>query len=79
MGIEKCLIVGEVGKENCDCSICDGLLDDAVLIKGCEHYFCKECIEKEIVEAVNRGPTTRAVTEKRVECPVCKDTVFRRW
>ena len=57
--------------------MCDGLLDNPVLIKGCEHYFCKECIDKEIAEAVSGGPD--AVTEKNVECPDCKDAVFRRW
>ncbi|CAG5112520.1 Oidioi.mRNA.OKI2018_I69.chr2.g6728.t1.cds [Oikopleura dioica] len=31
-------------RENCLCSICGDILDDAVELKSCQHYFCHSCI-----------------------------------
>ncbi|CBY20815.1 unnamed protein product [Oikopleura dioica] len=31
-------------RENCLCPICGDILDDAVELKSCQHYFCYSCI-----------------------------------
>jgi len=63
MGIDKELIVSEVGKENCDCNICSQLVEDPIILK-CEHFYCKQCIVEKNKEAEN--------LEKKVECPECQ-------
>ena len=82
MGINKNLIVGEIGKESCDCSICSNLLDDAVMLK-CEHYFCRICITEmmEDDEAEGRHVIIYGGDEENpvfdgLECPDCDGTVL---
>ena len=45
MGIEMYLITGEYGRRHCACSICKELVENPVMIKRCEHVFCKTCLE----------------------------------
>jgi len=58
------LVVGELGKENCSCSICTNLLEDANVLK-CEHSFCKKCLDKLIY-------TPEKNLKKKVKCPFCR-------
>ena len=44
MGIDTDLIVGNYGREDFICGICHDLLEDPIILKKCEHSFCRVCI-----------------------------------
>lgn len=41
------------------CSICQDLVNEPMVIKHCLHFFCKNCIDKNVLNF-------------RKECPLCK-------
>ena len=59
MGIDMDLISGKKGRTNFTCSICTDLIEDPVLIRYCQHRYCKTCI----------GGVVR---HGRPECPECR-------
>ena len=44
MGIDLTLVVGQKVRTNFTCLICLDLIEDPVVLKNCEHYFCRACI-----------------------------------
>ena len=68
MGISTDRIVGEVNSYFI-CSICTELFDDVIMLKECEHYFCRGCIEDWVkAKRGSAGPSGA----KRVTCPECR-------
>ena len=59
MGLDLNLISGEKGRTNFTCSICTDLIEDPILLKECQHQFCRVCI----------GGVVRT---GRCECPECR-------
>lgn len=66
MGIALENVVNGTNMEHFVCSICTNLLDDAVVLKSCEHMYCRECINQ---WAKSEKPTTGASS-----CPECRQT-----
>ena len=62
MGIDSDLILGDYGRTHFTCTICTELLEDPVIIRYCEHAFCKLCL---------RNFTTRQLGS-RYRCPECR-------
>jgi len=58
MGFDIDLIVGELGRVNCSCSVCTDLLQDPVTL-NCGHSFCRQCI----LDVANVGNSL---------CPFCR-------
>jgi len=49
MGINQNLIIGGSGlDQGLICGICSGLLENAIVLKSCQHYFCHDCINLHI-------------------------------
>lgn len=49
----------EAIKGNFACSICQDFVNEPMVIKHCLHFFCKECIDKNVLNY-------------KKECPLCK-------
>jgi len=58
MGIDVELIHGDFKSDVFTCAICQELLEDAVMIQTCEHYFCRACIYALSSRAVSRARNT---------------------
>lgn len=52
--------VNDENRKDCDCGICkENKSNNLVMLKECEHIFCKECIETWL-------------TKYNVKCPICR-------
>ena len=60
---EFCETVREI-LPNFTCSICKDLLEDSVMIKQCDHIFCRSCLT-EWVKSQNKGTNA--------PCPECRE------
>ena len=69
MGISTDQIIGNFqdrefdSRSYCLCSICSDLLEDAVVLRKCEHIFCRSCIAGWVLAKNNK---------KTVPCPECR-------
>ena len=56
MGIPSCRFT-ERNHELFTCTVCLDVAEDPVVVTGCEHIFCRKCVEK----------------EEMVKCPTCQE------
>lgn len=64
MGINLDLVVDDKNVTHFICSVCEELLEDAILLKTCDHLFCHACI---IAWMASRQKTGDEIT-----CPDCR-------
>ena len=63
MGIATENVIDATNVEHFLCSICTQLLEDVVIIRKCEHMFCRSCINQWIDQRKDQGIRT---------CPDCR-------
>ena len=64
MGISLDNVVDGTTVDHFVCSICTNLLDDAVVLKSCEHMYCRECI--------NQWSKSEKPASNQTSCPECR-------
>jgi hypothetical protein len=63
MGFEITRFDGQV-KDELICSLCSGVFDQPIMIKGCEHTFCSECMRKSFDKKNTCPIDGRIISEK---------------
>ena len=59
-------------KEKYNCPICQGILEDPMIIIKCFHVFCEKCIKSFIDTKLKNNPQA-----SKFECPICRQE-FRK-
>jgi len=61
-GIDMDLVVSDVGRTYFTCSICTDLIANMVMVKNCEHLYCRDCIN-------------HAIRTQNSVCPECRTPI----
>lgn len=78
MGISQDLVYDNLSSaqaENAKCAICTDLLLDPVVLRECEHHFCRECLDRWIERLEERHDEEDDMEEEFIPtCPECRAT-----
>ena len=70
MGISTENIIIESNVAHLLCSICAKLLDDAVVLRSCEHMYCRICIKEWM--------KSQKATGNKSVCPDCRQSFVKK-